>query len=83
MEAASFGQPRTLSLARSDGEVVARARVPAGRRVRIRLPVRFAHRETFSVATDPGPQSIAETLGGVDSRAVSVSLTRARLKLTR
>jgi hypothetical protein len=83
MDAESFGQPRTLSLARSDGKVVARARVPVGRRVRISLPVRFAHRETFSVATDPGPQSIEATVGGADSRAVSVSLTRGRLELTR
>jgi hypothetical protein len=83
MEAESFGEPRTVSLAASDGEVVARARIPVGRRVRVRLPVRFAHRETFSVATDPEPQSIAESLGGADSRAVSVSLTRLKLKLAR
>jgi hypothetical protein len=80
-DAESFGQPRRLTMVDSDGNVVARARVPVGRRARLRLPVRFDHRETFSVQTHPGPHSIADTIGGLDRRAVSVSLTRSRLEL--
>jgi len=70
----SFARPREVSVSTSSGKVVARARV---RRTKVfRFPVRFQRRLEVRIRTNPGPQSISDTIGSPDPRSVSVAVTR-------
>jgi hypothetical protein len=72
MTVASFARPRmvTVSVGR---RVLLRRRVSQPVQLEIQLPRGPFH--SVTIATTPGPQSVAKTLGGLDTRRVSVQVS--------
>ena len=71
MTLSSFAQPRRVTIMYS-GHVIERLRVAGPRRVSFRLTYEPGH--PLTVATSPGPQSIQATVGGADTRSVSIQV---------
>ena len=70
--AASFAQPRTLTIRDSAGKVIAERNVGVTPTT-VRFRARFRHRMKLSFTTTPGPQSIQAT-GIPDPRSVSLQV---------
>lgn len=76
--ASSFGRPRVLFVSDERGVVIARRRIDE--LAQVRVDVRFDGRASYELTTSPGPQPIAETVGGGDVRAVSVQVRDVRFR---
>jgi hypothetical protein len=68
---ASFARPRTVVIS-LNRRVLVRRVVTAP--VRLEVPVTNAGIENLNISASPGPQSIAATIGGPDTRSVSVNI---------
>lgn len=72
MTALSFARPRTVTIATASGRVLARALVAGP--TRLSVPLSYIGHAQLRVSTSPGPQSIQKTIGGPDTRSVSIQL---------
>jgi hypothetical protein len=71
--ATSFARPRRVALRTGDGRLL--SSVPVGIAGRpVIFPLHFRHETVVELVIEPGPQSIAKTLGVADPRTVSISL---------
>ncbi|HEX2112412.1 MAG TPA: hypothetical protein VHF67_12765, partial [Gaiellaceae bacterium] len=73
MTAASFAQPRMLTVRDDAGKVIARRGIGIAM-TKVSIPIRFEHRADLYFDTRPGPQSIAEATGIPDPRSVSIQV---------
>ena len=71
--AASFAQPRVLTIRDPAGRVLARASVGLSFRS-VRVPVQFSRKLVLELSTQPGPESIQAVLGGQDTRRLSLQI---------
>lgn len=68
----SFARPRTVTIS-EDGKPLLVRRVFT--HVRVSVPISVRSGGTVTIAATPGPQSIQKTIGGSDTRAVSVQVS--------
>lgn len=72
MKLTSFAQPRMVTIS-GNGHVLWRRRV--AKPVTVRIPLTYPTYRNLRISADPGPQSVAATIGGADDRSVSVYVT--------
>jgi hypothetical protein len=70
---ASFDQPRVVTVRDQRGNVLVRRRIMDA--TTLRVPVTIDRRAELRISSDPGPQSVKETLGTPDTRSVSLSVS--------
>ena len=68
----SFARPRLVTIM-ADGRVLLRKRVAAPTEVSV--PLTYTPGRSVTVTAQPGPQSISKTIGGLDTRSVSVEVS--------
>lgn len=68
----SFARPRTVVIS-LNRRVLVRRVVTAP--VRLEVPVTYTGIESLKISASPGPQSIAATVGGPDTRSVSINVS--------
>ncbi len=72
MTVASFARPRVVTVTTSDGRVLARTQVAGP--TKLTVPFSYVGHAQLDLRTSPGPQSIQKTIGGPDTRSVSVQV---------
>jgi hypothetical protein len=75
MTLASFAKPRLVTISNA-GRVLFRREVSSP--TKVALPVTYGPTRQMTISATPGPQSIAATVGGPDTRTVSVQVSDLR-----
>jgi hypothetical protein len=73
--AASFAEPRVLTVSDERGRTLSTTRVETTGSV-VRFPARFSSRTVVRLSTDPPPQRIDSVIPGPDTRAVSITVVQ-------
>jgi hypothetical protein len=75
MTLASFAKPRLVTISNA-GQVLFQREVSAP--TKVALPVTYGPTRQLTISATPGPQSIAATIGGPDTRTVSIQVSDLR-----
>jgi hypothetical protein len=81
LSVSTFDKPRQVAVLGPGGQALAQARVTKAKE--LRFPVRFNRKLDLHIKSDPGPQSIADTIGGADPRSVDISVGRTSFTFAR
>jgi hypothetical protein len=74
----SRGTARRLEVVDAAGRVVQRRRIPVGRSVPVRAPLRFSRRTEVVLRTTPGPAAPPQDYWWRDTRALTITVERPR-----